>query len=116
MAQAPNTKRVTATVSDRTFERLTFWAESKGISINQFLNDAIDLAIDFENRRFPMSTMEMARMDEMIDALNSLSSNQRSLENMIQSFLNMMIRMTRGDNYLLNDQDGDLLTDEVFNS
>lgn len=95
-------KRVTATIDAKTYERIQFWSESKGISMNQFLSDAIDLAIDFENRRFPMTTMEMARMDQLIDGFKSLASNVNSLEHVITSGFDSLIGLTRGDNYLLD--------------
>ncbi len=103
-----DSKRVTATVDAKTYERLQFWADQKDISINQFLNDAIDLAIDYENKRFPMSTLEMARMDQMIDCMNSLTSNVNSLEKVITSGFESLLGLTRGDNYLLDyDEGGD---------
>ena len=51
------TKRVTATVTMDTFMRLQYWADKKGISINQYLNDAIDMAIAYENKDYPLPTL-----------------------------------------------------------
>jgi len=38
-------KRVSATVSDKTYQQLDYWSSKKGISINEFLNEAIARAI-----------------------------------------------------------------------
>ena len=39
--------RVTATVDDDTFERLKYWSKKHGLSVNAYLNDAIDTMIKF---------------------------------------------------------------------
>ena len=38
------TKRVSVTLTEEEFEILKFWADKKGISINDYLRDAIELA------------------------------------------------------------------------
>lgn len=108
MAQS-NTHRVTATVTDDTFERLQYWAAKKDISINQYLNDAIDMAIAFENRDYPLPTLEQARLNQLIDVVAVLSSNIKSLETTTLSSLESLTGLARGDNYLLNHEDGELL-------
>jgi hypothetical protein len=106
MAISPDSKRVTATVDAKTFERIQFWADSKNISINQFLNDAIDLAINYENKNYPMTTLEQARLAQLVDGMASLSSNVKSLEKVVTSGFESLLGLTRGDNYLLEHDDG----------
>lgn len=108
MAQAPDTKRVTATVTADTFERLQYWADRKGISINQYLNEAIDQAIAYENKNYPLPTLEQARLNQLIDQMAILSSNVNSLEKVVVSGLDSLLGLTRGDNYLLEHEDGEL--------
>ena len=99
--KAKNTHRVTATVDETTFQRLQFWADKKGISINQYLNEAIDLSIDFENKNYPLPTLEQGRLAQLIDATYALSSNLENLENIITNGFDSLLGLTRGDNYLL---------------
>lgn len=101
------TKRVTATVTSDTFARLQYWSDKKGISINQFLNEAIDKAIAYENQDYPLPTFEQARLNQLIDQMAAMSSNMRSLENVITSGFDSLLGLTRGDNYLLEYQDGE---------
>lgn len=108
MAQASDTKRVTATVTSDTFERLQYWADRKGISINQYLNEAIDQAIAYENKNYPLPTLEQARLNQLIDQMAILSSNVNSLEKVVVSGLDSLLGLTRGDNYLLEHEDGEL--------
>jgi hypothetical protein len=108
MAQAPDTKRVTATVTNDTFNRLQYWADRKGISINQYLNEAIDQAIAYENQNYPLPTLEQARLNQLIDQMTILSSNVNSLEKVVVSGLDSLLGLTRGDNYLLEHEDGEI--------
>jgi predicted DNA-binding protein len=108
MAQAQNTKRVTATVTSDTFERLQYWADKKGISINQYLNEAIDDKIAWENQDYPLPTLEQARLNQLVDNISILSSNVKSLESVITSGLDSLLGLTRGDNYLLEHEDGEI--------
>jgi len=102
------TKRVTATVTMDTFQRLQYWSDKKGISINQYLNDAIDQAIAYENQDYPLPTLEQARLNQLIDAIAVLSSNVKSMEGVVVSGFDSLLNLTRGDNFLLEHEDGEI--------
>ena len=108
MARAENTKRVTATVTDKTFQQLQYWADKKGISINQYLNEAIDSAIAYENQDYPLPTLEQARLNQLIDCITSLESNTKSLEAIVTAGFESLLKLTKGDNYLLEHEDGEI--------
>lgn len=108
MARSEETKRVTVTVTEETFQRMQYWAEKEGISINQFLNDALDLKIAFENRDYPLPTLEQARLNQVIDAMAAMSSNFKSLQGVVVNGFDSLLRLTTGDNYLLEHEDGEL--------
>ena len=102
------TKRVTATVTEETFKRLEYWSSKKGISINQYLNEAIDKAIAYENKDYPLPTLEQARLNQLIDVITKLDSDTNSMISVITSGFDSLLGLTRGDNYLTEHQDGDL--------
>ena len=108
MAQAEGTKRVTATGTEETYNRLCYWAEKNGISINQYLNEAIDMKIAYENKDYPLSTLEVARLDQLIDGQAVMSSNMKSLEAVVTSMADSLLGLVKGDNYLLEHQDGEI--------
>lgn len=115
MASAPTPKtvyRFTATVSDKMYEHVIFWADKKGISINELLRDAISLYIAHENKDYDLPALEIQRLNQLVDSMDVLSSNIGSLEKVITSGFNSLIELTRGDNYLLDDDDGDIDTDD----
>ena len=103
------TKRVTVTLQDDMYERLVYWAEKNGISINQYLGDAIAKAIAWENQDYPLPTLEQARLNQLIDTIAVLSANVKSMESVVVSGFDSLLGLTRGDNYLLDHQeDGEL--------
>lgn len=107
MAQV-NKHRVTVALDDDAYEMLCYWSKKRGVSINQYLNDAIDFKIAFENRDYPLPTLEQARLNQLIDVITVLSSNIKSLESSTISSLESLTGLVRGDNYLLEHEDGEL--------
>ena len=101
-------KRVSCTVSDKTYQQLDYWSSKEGISVNEFLNEAIDLMIRFKNKDYPLTTMEQQRLNQLVDGFAILASNQKSLENIITSGFDSLLGLVRGDNYLLENDDGEI--------
>ena len=109
MARGEDTKRVTVTVTMDTYKRLEYWADKKGISINQYLNEALDTAIAYENKDYPLPTLEQARLNQLIDVVAVLSSNIKSLEGVTITGFDSLLGLTKGDsNYLDERQNGEL--------
>lgn len=102
------TKRVSVTLTEEEFEILKFWADKKGISINDYLRDAIELAYRRENKDYDLAPLEVQRLNQLIDVITVLSSNIQSLESVTTSGFNSLLGLTRGDNYLLEDEGGEL--------
>ena len=98
-----SSNRVTACLTDDDFERVKYWAEKKGMSINDFVRYSIDLAIKRENKDYDLPSLEAARLNQIIDALNALTFNTAALENIVTSGFDSLLRLTRGENYLLDD-------------
>lgn len=108
MAVAATNHRVTATVTEDTFQRIKYWADKKGISVNEYLCDAIDLMIAYENKDYDLPNLEQARLNQLIDQMVSMSANIHSLEMVVTNGFDSLIGLTRGDNYLLEHEDGEI--------
>lgn len=102
------TKRVSVTLDEEEFEILKFWAEKRGLTVNDYLRSAIELSIRRENKDYDLAPLEVQRLNQLIDVINVLSSNVRSLESVTVSGFESLIGLTRGDNYLLEEEDGEL--------
>ena len=100
--------RFTATVDDKTYEHVKYWAEKKQISVNELLREAINAYIANANKDYDLPALEIQRLNQLIDGLQVLSSNISSLEKVTVSGFDSLISLTRGDNYLLDNDDGDI--------
>lgn len=100
--------RVTVTLDDDAFERLKYWAGKHDMSINEYLNEAIELSIRRENKDYDLPELEIQRLNQLIDVITVLSSNVKSLEDITVSGFDSLLELTRGDNYLLEAEDGEI--------
>lgn len=104
--KATQTNRLTIRVNDQVMEHLKYWSEKHGVSISEYINDAILRAIAWENKDYDLPVAEQQRLNQLVDLITSLSYNVQSLESVVVSGLDSLLGLTRGDNYLL-DQDAD---------
>ena len=96
-------------LDERTYKRLEYWATLKQVTIAKYVQDAIDLAIDYENGNFHIDNVLDGRMAQMTDAFNAQSSSFNNMSDAMFTFMKMMTDMIRGENYLDdNKEDGEL--------
>lgn len=105
MARAEEAKRVTVTLSPDEYQQLAYWAASKEMSVNEYLKRAIEMQIKFDLKDYPLPELEVQRLNQLVDVIMALSSNMKSLEDVVVSGFTTLTGLTRGDNYLL-DEDG----------
>lgn len=103
--------RFTASVDEETYERVLYWAKKNNLSINELLRDAINLYIAHQNKDYDLPALEIQRLNQLVDQILSLSSNVGSLEKVVTHGFESLIQLTRGDNYLLEEDDGELDVD-----
>lgn len=84
-----------------------YWAARKEMSKNEYIVWAVNHAIAWENRDYDLPTAEIQRLNQLVDAMESLSSNVRALEDMTQAGFDSLLGLTRGDNYLLEEDEVD---------
>ena len=96
-------KRFTVSVDTDTYTRLAYWSERKGLTKTEYVQDAIDHMIMWENKDYDLPTAEVARLNQLVDGLYNLSSRVSSLEKVIISGFESLLGLTRGDNYLLEE-------------
>lgn len=106
MARKVSDKRITATVDQDVYDKLLYIADKKGISISDVLRDAIDLEIRYENEDYyPLAKLEAERINQLVDHISILSSNIKNLENLTIEGFSSLINITRGDNYLFEEEE-----------
>lgn len=101
-------KRVTVRVDPDTYKHLEYWAARKECSISEYLLDAINEKIAHENGNYDLPKLEVARLNQLVDTITVLSSDVQSLESIIISGFDSLLGLVKGDNYLLESEDGEI--------
>lgn len=107
-AKAPDIHRLTLRINEDDYQRLQYWAARRGISANDYMIEALYAQIRRENGDYDIPTAEVARLNQLVDLVTELLSNIKSLENVTISGFDSLLGLTRGDNYLLEQEDGDI--------
>ncbi|MBT8163219.1 MULTISPECIES: hypothetical protein [Arthrobacter] len=91
-------------------QRAGYWAKRRGFSsVNEYMAEAIAEKIRRENQDYDLPTLEIARMNQLVDEVKALSTNSANLERVVTQGFDSLIGLTRGDsNYLFDDEDGEL--------
>lgn len=91
-----------------TDQRASYWADKANISVNEYISEAVEEKIRRENGDYDLPTLEQARLNQLIDQMASLSTNVANLETVTTNGFDSLIGLTRGDNYLLDEEDGEI--------
>ena len=90
-------------------QRAEYWAERRGYrSVNEYMAEAVDEKIRRENLDYDLPTLEIARINQLVDEMKALSTNAANLERVVTQGFDSLIGLTRGDNYLLDAEEGEL--------
>ncbi|MFB7594657.1 hypothetical protein [Streptomyces sp. NPDC056160] len=91
-------------------QRAEYWADKRGFSsVNEYVAEAVVEKIRRENLDYDLPTLEIARLNELVDQVAALAKNSANLERVVTTGFDSLIGLTRGDNYLLDDEDGELV-------
>ncbi|MFF4410711.1 hypothetical protein [Streptomyces sp. NPDC001404] len=89
-------------------QRAEYWADKRGFSsLNEYVAEAVVEKIRRENHDYDLPTLEIARLNELVDQVAALAKNSANLERVVTTGFDSLIGLTRGDNYLLDDEDGE---------
>lgn len=95
--------RVTTTLTDEEFDILKHWADKDDVSINDFIRESVLFRIRWKQKDYPLEPLEVQRVNQLVDAVTSLTSNVNSLERVVVSGFDSLLGLVRGDNYLLEE-------------
>lgn len=106
-AKASGAHRLTVRMAEDDFQRVQYWATRHGISVNDYIAEALDRQIRLDNGDYDLPVAEIARVNQLVDLVTALASEVKSLESIVTSGFDSLLGLTRGDNYLLEqDEDG----------
>lgn len=90
------------------YERMKYWAAKHGMTEQEYVQEALNHMIRWENKDYDLPVAEIRRLNQLVDIVTVLSQNVKNLENVIISGFESLLGLTRGDNYLLEEEDGEL--------
>ncbi|MCR6108719.1 hypothetical protein HXA34_20695 [Salipaludibacillus agaradhaerens] len=90
------------------YNYLSYWSDRFGMDQTDFLINAMYHYVKWRNQDYELPTAEIQRLNQMIDAVQNLAVNQQHLEKSVVNGFDAMLGIIRGDNYLVEDEDGDL--------
>lgn len=108
MAEKTKVLRPRITLTESEYERLKYWAEKHEMTEGEYVNEAVHHMVRWENKDYDLPVAEVRRLNQLIDIITVLSQNVKSLESITVSGFESLLGLTRGDNYLLEDEDGEL--------
>lgn len=100
-------KRVTSRFCESDFMRIAYWAEKHDLTVSEYVHDAVLLTIAHENGDWgEIPDIIVQRLNQLISNTEVLNRNVNSVGEMVESSMDSLLSLTRGDNYLLDDEDG----------
>ena len=100
--------RISVTIDQKTYEKTQYWADKKHMSLSEYVVEAITKQIQHETSDFDVPNLAIQRINQNTEALEVLASDVGNLQESVLKALNQLIGLTRGDNYLLSEDDGEL--------
>lgn len=108
MARENNQHRLTLRFLEEDFQKLKYWADKEDVSVNEFILLMLEQWIDIKNGSYDLPTLEVQRLNQLIESQSVMSRDLQSLTSVVVSGFDSLLKLTRGDNYLLKDEDGEL--------
>jgi len=87
---------------------LVYWADQFGMDQTEFLITAMRHYVKWRNQDYELPTAEIQRLNQMVDAVQSLVVSHEHLEKSVVNGFDAMLGIIRGDNYLVEEEDGEL--------
>lgn len=100
--------RLTLRFLEADFQKLKYWADKEGVSVNEFIILMLEQWVDIKNGNYELPTLEVQRLNQLIEAHSVMARDLQSLTSVVVSGFDSLLSLTRGDNYLLQDEDGEL--------
>ena len=95
-------------IPESLYEKCKYWAEKHECYANEYIAGAIELRIKHENGDYDLPTAEQQRLAQILERLMSLEASTDALEKVVVNGLDSLLSLTRGQNYLLEDEDGEI--------
>ncbi|WP_145142308.1 hypothetical protein [Paenibacillus sp. Y412MC10] len=93
--------------ADKAF--VVYWAEMFEMDETELMMRAVRHYVGWRNQDFDLPTAEIQRLNQLTDAMQNLVSSNERLSNTVINGFDAMMGIMRGDNYLIEPENGDLI-------
>ena len=100
-----STVRVTLRMSKDVHDKLKYWADKKEYSVNDFVPMLVDYYAAVHSGDYELPSLEAQRTNQMVELVESLRKDVQALQGLVIGGFNSLLRLTHGDNYLLEAQE-----------
>lgn len=95
-------KRVECRFDEDLRDDIDYYAKKVGLSRNEFIAESARYYIKYIQNDFDVPLAMVQRTNQLVDLVASLNGRLDSLEDTTKSGIQSIIQLTRGDNYLLD--------------
>ena len=99
------TVRVTLRMPKDVHEKLKYWADKKEYSVNDFVPMLVDYYAAIQYGDYELPVLETQRVNQLIELVGVLHKDIQALQGLIIEGFNNLLKLTHGDNYLLEAQE-----------
>ena len=99
--------RITTRIPAELHAQVRYWAQKGGLSESEFVQESIEFMIRWKNKDYDLPTLEIQRLNQLVEHIKILSSNVHGLEGVVTNGFDSLLKLTRGDNYLLEALDAE---------
>jgi hypothetical protein len=103
--QTDDTVRVTLRMPREVHEKLKYWADKKEYSVNDFVPMLVDYYAAIQYGDYELPSLEAQRVNQLIELVGVLHKDVQALQGLIIDGFNNLLKLTHGDNYLLEAQE-----------
>lgn len=107
-ARAQKTDRHSMRLYPQDYDALAYWSERFEMDKTELLVTAMYHYIKYRNGDYDLPVAEIQRLNQLTDTVKSLVSSQEALQKTVVSGLDALIGISRGENYLVEDESGEL--------
>ncbi len=96
-------KRFQITMDEELYEKMKYWVDKKGLHRNEYIIEAIERQIRWEVQDYDLAPLEIARLEQLIDHMAEMSNRLDALSRITTTGFKSLLDLTRGDNYLMDE-------------
>ena len=86
------------------YDQAEYWAERHGVSVNEYINMALELSIKFENQDYELPFMEAIRMQQLLDMQVTVLRQVEEIRDYVRMSNSNLMNVINGKNYLMDEE------------